>query len=948
MATRIVTTNSDSGVDNITDTDLATDMSDGCDLSLRKAIGNVQSDDPIAFDLDRSTEGLQSDAITFAYHEQLVINSKFTTNGDVDGDSVAGVTASAFPTSLLVNTDPSLDTVPEEEPTFTEGDEAMYLASSGRLSDSDGDADWDGGTLVIQITGNNTDADEIGIQDSNNDSIDISVSGTDLLAGGVTVGTLSASGGTVSGGTALTITFGDSATNDIVQEVLRSVTYENTSDDPSTLTRTVTVTATDANNGSATEDKPFDVEAVEDVPEVSATALDPTFTQYGSAKSLFSGVTMDPIEAGQTIAGFTLYVDGVVDEGDEYLYISDITVALVDGRSASFQSGLSYSVSATSSGMNVVFSFSNWSQSRVEDFVEGITYRNTADSPTVADTRTFYLSNISDSGDGMASGGIGSTVTVVLDEGPTLTGTPTDIHVEIEEASNIDLSAATLADEDSDLITIVLSVDTGTLTATRVSGLKIGSSDLINGREGMRIEGQAPSASPSEAIGATLTISGTIENINTYLSDPSNIRYTSATGVKGDDAATLTIQTGYRGRDPEILATVNLDIGTPPGNQAPSAAQLDSTTVQENVSGAVVGRLSASDADGDSVSFILTDQRFEVVDGVLKLKDGISLDYEAEATVRIGINAFDGEHNGTKKFFWLTVEDADEDEPDSGGDPVVGSDGPDAITGSAGGDEIEAGDGRDTVESGEGDDSVSGGGDDDLITSGDGRDTVDGGTGDDDISGGNDDDQLFGGAGDDTVDGGTGVDTLRGGEGNDRIMAGGDDDLVYAGVGDDGADTVEGADGNDSLGGGAGNDSLTGDGGDDLIWGNAGDDIINGGDGDDILHNGAGDDTVSGGAGDDTLWAGDGDDTLTGGDGADNFVFGAQSGSDTVTDFDAAEDSLSFVDGTTFSAVEDVIAAASDATQGGVDGVMIELAVGESVFIAGLGLDELGGVTMTF
>jgi VCBS repeat-containing protein len=73
-------------------------------------------------------------------------------------------------------------------------------------------------------------------------------------------------------------------------------------------------------------------------------------------------------------------------------------------------------------------------------------------------------------------------------------------------------------------------------------------------------------------------------------------------------------------------------------------------------------------------------------------------------------------------------------------------------------------------------------------------------------------------------------------------------------------------------------DSLTGSGADELLQGFGGNDILVGGDGNDIL------------------FGGEDNDTLTGGAGEDTFVFSANAGEgiNTITDFNTAEDTLSF------------------------------------------------------
>jgi Ca2+-binding RTX toxin-like protein len=168
---------------------------------------------------------------------------------------------------------------------------------------------------------------------------------------------------------------------------------------------------------------------------------------------------------------------------------------------------------------------------------------------------------------------------------------------------------------------------------------------------------------------------------------------------------------------------------------------------------------------------------------------------------------------------------------------------------------------------------VNGGNGNDILTGTDGDDHMNGGNGNDTIYGGDGNDTISGGNGDDVMDGGTGDDILTGGNGNDTMMAG------------DGNDSLDGGNGNDTLVGGAGNDSLDGGNGDDIMDGGADNDTLSGGNGNDVMHGGAGNDTLTGGNGDDVLSGDAGDDIMTGGNGSDLFVFHADFGKDTITDF---------------------------------------------------------------
>ena len=150
----------------------------------------------------------------------------------------------------------------------------------------------------------------------------------------------------------------------------------------------------------------------------------------------------------------------------------------------------------------------------------------------------------------------------------------------------------------------------------------------------------------------------------------------------------------------------------------------------------------------------------------------------------------------------------------------------------------------------------------------------------------------LGGGADTASGGGGGYNIVLGGGGADDLTSDGYHDVVLGGSGDDtitvngfcaivrggsGADTIYGFDNAWSI------ESLRGDGGNDTIYGRAGWDTIYGG---------AGDDFIYGGAGKDKIVGGEDDDTLTGGSGADIFYFWEDHGTDTVTDFNVAEDKI--------------------------------------------------------
>jgi len=106
-------------------------------------------------------------------------------------------------------------------------------------------------------------------------------------------------------------------------------------------------------------------------------------------------------------------------------------------------------------------------------------------------------------------------------------------------------------------------------------------------------------------------------------------------------------------------ATVNLTyIGE---NDTPSDIALDNASVAENADGAVVGNLSVVDPDaGDTHTFTVSDSRFEVVGGQLKLKAGESLDFEAEPSVAVSVTVIDAGGLSRTESFTIAVTNVNE------------------------------------------------------------------------------------------------------------------------------------------------------------------------------------------------------------------------------------------------------------------------------------------------
>ncbi|WP_168206296.1 cadherin domain-containing protein [Labrenzia sp. PHM005] len=177
--------------------------------------------------------------------------------------------------------------------------------------------------------------------------------------------------------------------------------------------------------------------------------------------------------------------------------------------------------------------------------------------------------------------------------------------------------------------------------------------------------------------------------------------------------------------------------------------------VLENEAGAGVVELTVVDPDvGDTHTFAVSDDRFEVVsDGdayLLKLKDGVALDYENEQSITVNVTATDSGGLSDTESITLDVVDVDDDSSVS----EYGTNQDDVMVGGDADDALYARGGDDTVIGQDGDDFLSGGSGDDVIRGGEGDDTTLGDDGSDVFAYmlGDGNDTIYGGAGENWID----------------------------------------------------------------------------------------------------------------------------------------------------------------------------------------------------
>ena len=223
------------------------------------------------------------------------------------------------------------------------------------------------------------------------------VSGEDVLAftnqNGIT--------GSWSAGTGV-LTLTGSATLANYQTALRSVTYINTSDNPSSTTRTVSFQVNDGTVGSTTATRNITVTAINDAPVLATTSSTLAYTENAAATAVDSGLTGSDVDTA-TLTSATVSITGGFVTGQDVLAFTD-------------QNGITGSWNA---GTGVLTLTGSATLANYQTALRSVTYINTSDNPSTA-TRTVSFVT-SDGSISSAAATRGITITAINDA-PVFTG----------------------------------------------------------------------------------------------------------------------------------------------------------------------------------------------------------------------------------------------------------------------------------------------------------------------------------------------------------------------------------------------------------------------------------------------------------------------------------------------------------------------------------------------
>ena len=441
-----------------------------------------------------------------------------------------------------------------------------------------------------------------------------------------------------------------------------NLAYGNTSEDPGGASRVVTVTSLrdDGLNGGGNDNinstlavaSTVTVTPVNDEPTLTATGLNPGFTENGAAVDLFSTVAASAIEAGQNLNNLVLTVSNVAGTGaTENLTIDGTIVELTNGNSeVTATNGMTASVVLAGGVATVTISKAGGvSAAIMQSVVDGLAYDNTSENPGAA-TRVVTLTSLSDTGptgganDNVASLSIASSVAVTpVNDAPV---------IDLVAGGGIDTTATTATFSEgsgppSTAVFVVPSIDFSDADNDSLAGATVTLTDFVGGQDVLTVAGNTSGSIGGvnySVSGNTVTFSGTA-SVAAYETAVQAVQYNNSSENPAPGARHFDIQI-TDGTDASTVATATVNVvgqDDAPVNTIPADAAVP--TAFSNTDTAISG---ISIADVDAGSGIVTTQ-LSVTNGTVAvtLAGGASISAGANGTATLTLSGTVADINAT-------------------------------------------------------------------------------------------------------------------------------------------------------------------------------------------------------------------------------------------------------------------------------------------------------------
>ncbi|MGE5478357.1 MAG: Ig-like domain-containing protein [Bacteroidales bacterium] len=409
------------------------------------------------------------------------------------------------------------------------------------------------------------------------------------------------------------------------QAALQSVFFSNTSDNPATSNRSVTLTVGDGLATSAALTQTVQVAAVNDAPILTVSDIHSSLVENQAGLTLATVAATDPEGEPVTLSisdkRFEI-VDGVLrlkaGETLDYEAVNgaagSVTVTATDAQGASSSQTVAYQIVnvdeplvAADDAVGIVED-----QRIVIDILGNDLHASNVRLPTVTSVSATH---------GTVSVNADGTLTYV--PGANRSDPAVITYTLAEDGKTSSAQVAVTITAKADAPVIHFSPGSGDVYAavplnlsavlTDLDGSETLSQVVIRGLPAQAVLSAGTRAANGDWLVDAAQLAGLTVTAGRGGSYPVTITVTSTEASNGDARTT------------SVTGTLKIT-----GNAKPVLTIADVTpALTENQAGLTLATVAATDPEGESVTFSVNDNRFEVVNGVLRLKAGEALDYEA-------------------------------------------------------------------------------------------------------------------------------------------------------------------------------------------------------------------------------------------------------------------------------------------------------------------------------
>ncbi|NIX75489.1 cadherin domain-containing protein [Microvirga terricola] len=328
----------------------------------------------------------------------------------------------------------------------------------------------------------------------------------------------------------------------------------------------------------------------------------------------------------------------------------------------------------------------------LNDFLQNVLKFDPTDHPDAASESTvntvFKISVTDASHAAPAENGTVNVTSTVLDktaanEAPVIAGAAAPVIRTVADTATVNpFSGITITDKEKDQLTLAVAFDTA--------------------------KGKLIDKDGNFIISGTYTVVGSDTEVTAAIKalkfDPTD-RINAAAGSIETTDFTITVTDSSH---PTGVSNTNVHVDSVAGNSVPAYTGPIVISVQElTANGTTVATLNAADSNpGDTVSYSLTDERFEIVGRELRVKNGFKLDFEQARSHTLVVQVKDSHGAIVNQTLTINVIDWS----------------PERTAGSSDNDVFKGGAGKDTLGGGAGNDTLWGGLGNDVLTGGIGKD----------------------------------------------------------------------------------------------------------------------------------------------------------------------------------------------------------------------------------